>query len=443
MQFRLIRLLSLVAAVLLGLLALAAPASAGGRLPSDGEDPAADELTISVTLVDRAATSEEFPGGTPIEGVTLEVLTPDGEPVGEAETDAEGVAAVVIPGGGTYDVRLDEDTLPEGTELSDPEQVTLTDVAVLGFDKAVQFPIGLQEGAGGIDLQRVLSLVLSGLKFGLIIALASLGLSLIFGTTGLTNFAHGELITLGAMLTYAFNVGLGLSLFLAIPVAVLVMMAFGWGQDVGFWRPLRKRGTGNIALMIVSIGVAIFLRNLYLYVYGGTNRNYGAYVTQPPWTWGPISITPKEIIIMVIAAVVLVVVSLALSRTRLGKATRAVADNPALASSSGINVNTVITLVWVMGTGLAGLAGSLLGLNQGSEYQMGIKILLLVFAAVTLGGLGTIWGAMAGSIIVGLLTEVSTLFIPGELKYLGAMLILILVLVFKPQGLFGRRERVG
>jgi branched-chain amino acid transport system permease protein len=439
---RLIRLLGLLAAALVGFVALAAPAAGAGQLGADGEDPAGDELTISVKLVDRAAKTEEYPQGTPIEGVTLEVLA-DGEQVGEATTDAEGVAAVAIPGGGKYDVRLDEDTLPDGTELSNPDQVSLEGVNVLGFSTTVQFPIGLQEGAGGLDLERILGLLISGLKFGLIIALASLGLSLVFGTTGLTNFAHGELITLGAMLTFGFNSGIGMSLFLALPLAVLVMMAFGWAQDVGFWRPLRKRGTGNIALMIVSIGMAIFLRNLYLYVYGGTNRNYAQYATQSPWEWGPISITPKEIIIIVLATIVLVAVSLALSRTRLGKATRAVADNPALASSSGINVSTVITLVWVMGTGLAGLAGALLGLAQGSEYQMGVKILLLVFAAVTLGGLGTIWGAMAGSLIVGLLTEFSTLFIPGELKYVGALFVLIVVLVVKPQGIFGRRERVG
>ena len=443
MHVRLLRLLGLLAAVLVGLLALAAPAAAGGQLGADGEDPPADELTISVRLVDRAAQTEEFPQGTPIQGVTLEVLDQEGASVGEAETDAEGVAAVPIPGGGTYDVRLDEDTLPEGTELSNPDQVNLQDVQVLGFSTTVQFPIGLQEGAGGLDLDRIMGLLISGVKFGLIIALASLGLSLVFGTTGLTNFAHGELITLGAMLTFGFNVGIGMSLFLALPLAVLVMMAIGWAQDVGFWRPLRKRGTGNIALMIVSIGMAIFLRNLYLYVYGGTNRNYGQYATQRPVSWGPISITPKEIVIIVIAMIVLVAVSLALSRTRLGKATRAVADNPALASSSGINVSAVITFVWIMGTALAGLSGALLGLAQGSEYQMGVKILLLVFAAVTLGGLGTIWGAMAGSLIVGLLTELSTLVIPGELKYVGALVVLIVVLVVKPQGIFGRRERVG
>jgi branched-chain amino acid transport system permease protein len=138
-----------------------------------------------------------------------------------------------------------------------------------------------------------------------------------------------------------------------------------------------------------------------------------------------------------------VAVSLLLSRTRLGKATRAVADNPALAASSGINVSMVITIVWILGTGLAGLSGVLLGLDQQVEHQMGFKLLLLVFAAVTLGGLGTIWGAMAGSILVGVMVDMSTLFLSVELKNIGALIVLILVLLFRPQGIFGRRERVG
>jgi len=128
---------------------------------------------------------------------------------------------------------------------------------------------------------------------------------------------------------------------------------------------------------------------------------------------------------------------------RIGKAMRAVSDNPPLAASSGINVSTVIAVVWAGGTALAGLSGVLLGVDQQVEYQTGFKILLLVFAAVTLGGLGTIWGAMLGSIIVGLLVEMSTLFIPTELKYVGAFVALIVILLVRPQGLLGRRERVG
>jgi branched-chain amino acid transport system permease protein len=130
-------------------------------------------------------------------------------------------------------------------------------------------------------------------------------------------------------------------------------------------------------------------------------------------------------------------------RTRIGKATRAVADNPALAASSGINVDRVISVVWSVGAGLAGLSGVLLGMTQGFDYQLGFKILLLVFAAVVLGGLGSVWGALLGSFIIGIFIEVSTLVIPSELKFVGALVVLIIVLLLRPQGLLGRAERVG
>ena len=140
---------------------------------------------------------------------------------------------------------------------------------------------------------------------------------------------------------------------------------------------------------------------------------------------------------------VLVGVSLLIQRTRLGKATRAVADNPALSSATGINVERVINLVWIGGAALAGLSGALLGLTQGFDYQIGFKLLLLIFAAVVLGGLGSIWGAMVGAFVVGLFTELSTLFVPAEFKFVGALLVLIIVLLIKPEGLLGKSQRVG
>jgi len=146
---------------------------------------------------------------------------------------------------------------------------------------------------------------------------------------------------------------------------------------------------------------------------------------------------------MIVCVVVLVAFGLALQRTRIGKATRAVSDNPALAASSGIDVERVISTVWVVGAGLAGLAGVILGLSQQVSFQMGFQILLLVFAGVTLGGLGTAFGALLGSVVVGVFTQVSTLVVPPELKNAGALAILIVILLVRPQGLLGRRERVG
>ena len=148
-------------------------------------------------------------------------------------------------------------------------------------------------------------------------------------------------------------------------------------------------------------------------------------------------------VVVVAGLVVLVAVSLLIQLTRMGKATRAVADNPGLAASSGINVQRVIALVWIVGVALAALSGVLLGVTQGFDFQIGFKLLLLIFAAVVLGGLGTIWGAMLGAFVIGIFVEVSTLFVPAELKYVGALAVLIIVLLIRPQGLLGRAQRVG
>ena len=146
---------------------------------------------------------------------------------------------------------------------------------------------------------------------------------------------------------------------------------------------------------------------------------------------------------MLISVVVLLGFAFFLLRTRTGKATRAVADNPALSAASGIDVDRVIRIVWIAGAALAGLAGVLLGIAQQINYQMGFQILLLIFASVTLGGLGTAFGALVGSLVVGIVVEMSTLWIPAELKYVGALAILIVILLVRPQGILGRAQRVG
>ncbi len=395
--------------------------------------------TISGTLIDQ--TNPKKP--TPVEGVGISISTPDGGEVGSAQTDREGRFSIPVEGAGTYVVTIQEDTLPENTFLRNPDQQSLEVTLAQGESRTVIFPLGPDTREVESSAERAPELLVNGLLFGLMIALASLGLSLIFGTTGLTNFAHGELVTFGAIVAWAFNVALGMPLILAAVLAVVVAGVFGWAQDSFFWRPLRRRGTGLIAMMIVSIGLAIFLRSLYQYFFGGGTRTYSSYVAQSGLQFGPVSVTPRDLFVMAIALLVLVGVTLALQRTRLGKATRAVADNPPLASASGINVDRVISVVWIGGAALAGLAGILLGITQQIEYQLGFKILLLVFAAVTLGGLGTIWGALVGSLIVGVFIEVSTLVVPAELKNVGALAVLILILLVRPQGILGRRERVG
>jgi branched-subunit amino acid ABC-type transport system permease component len=303
------------------------------------------------------------------------------------------------------------------------------------------------EGVG----TQALQLLVGGIVFSVLLAMAALGLSMIFGTTGLTNFAHGELVTFGALVAFFVDQlageirvgGTNVTIPVAVVVAFVASAAFGYLQDKALWKPLRSRGTGLIAMMIVSIGLSIFLRSLFQYLAGGQTHNYSQYAAVQPWSVGPVLITPRDVIVAILGVAVLVTVSLLLTFTRMGKATRAVADNPPLASSSGINVERVIAVVWTGGAALAGLSGVLLGITQGFDYQLGFKILLLIFAAVVLGGLGTIWGAMVGAFIIGIFIEVSTLFVPAELKFVGALVVLIVVLLIRPQGLLGRAERVG
>lgn len=416
--------------------------------------PESEEGTISIRGCLR---DERESPPAPVEGVSVSVVDSAGAEVGSDETDETGVFVVPVPGdpvsalGKEYTVRIDEESLPEGAALRNPEQVELTIRFTTTSDQSVIFPIGDPLAGSSGKLVQGLQLAIGGLVFSALLAMAALGLSMIFGTTGLTNFSHGELITFGAIVAYAFDQlpgqisigGLNITVIVGVVFAFAVSAGFGWLNDAALWRPLRRRGTGVIAMMIVSIGLSLFLRNLYQYLAGAQSQNYSQYSAVTPWEIGPLLITPKEIIVFIIAVVVLVATTALLQYTRIGKATRAVADNPALSSATGINVERVISIVWIGGAALAGLAGALLGLTQGFDYQIGFKLLLLVFAAVVLGGLGTIWGAIVGAFIIGTFTELTTLFVPAEFKFVGALLMLILVLLIRPQGLLGRAQRVG
>ncbi|WP_203434089.1 branched-chain amino acid ABC transporter permease [Jiangella asiatica] len=412
----------------------------------------------------------------PVQGVTITVTSADGEEIGTAQTAADGTWEVPVPGPGDYTVVLDAATLPSTAPgvVRDTIETTVNPQQ----RKVVLFRVGTPEGdgepspgetstptddedesvtgteSGGAESEagedvtvtsgnnQLLQLFVSGLRFGLILGLAGLGLSLVFGTTGLTNFAHGELIVFGAVAALLLNQA-GMPVLVAALLATVLSAVFGWGQDRGFWRPLRKKPTGLIALMIISIGVSLFLRYLTQFIIGGGRETYDEYTFQSPISIGPASITVRDLVIMGICVALLAAVALALTRTRIGKATRAVADNPALAAASGINVDRVITVVWTVGTGLAGLSGIFFGMIQGVDYLMGMRILLLVFAATILGGLGTAWGAMVGALVVGIFIEMSAYVVPSELKTAGVLVVLILILLVRPQGILGRRERIG
>jgi len=382
-------------------------------------------------------------GTEALAGVTITVTTAAGAAVGKAVTDEAGKFVIPVPAAGSYTVTLEVSTLPKGVAIREGRSSTVTLPVAVGQERPVLFPLGQGTRNVQSNLDRLPQLALEGLNFGLIIALAAVGLSLIYGTTGLVNFAHGELITLGALLAYLFNVTLGLQLIPAAILAVIGAALLGGVQDRLLWRPLRKKGTGLIAMLVVTIGLALLARGFFLYLFGGSTAPFNDYQVQEGYDLGPVSLAPKDLISMLLCIAMLLAVAYALLRTRIGKATRAVSDNPALAASSGIDVERVISTVWIAGAGLAGLAGILLALAQQVSFQLGFQILLLVFAGVTLGGLGTAFGALVGSLVVGIFTQVSTLFVPTELKNAGALVVLILILLVRPQGILGRAERVG
>jgi branched-chain amino acid transport system permease protein len=288
--------------------------------------------------------------------------------------------------------------------------------------------------------------LVDGIRFGLVIGITGIGLSLIFGITGLTNFAHGELVTIGAVLAWTLNVTFGLQLIWATVLAIVAGAAVGAANDLGIWRPMRRRRAGLVAQLVISIGLALALRYLVLIYFGGRSESFADYTHQVERNYGFISITDKDLATIVISLIVLIGIALLLQRTRIGKAMRAVSDNRDLAASSGIDVERVVLFVWMLAGALAALGGVLFALSElgGTvQYEMGFNLLLLMFAGVILGGLGTAYGALVGCLIVGVLVQASAQIIPVDLKYLGGLAALIVILVIRPQGLLGSRARIG
>ena len=421
-------LLGAAIAMLLSLLALPSPALAAE------DDPY--RISGNVQL-----------DGQPLEGVELVVDGPGGEQT--VTTDEKGQWRVGVPERDTYTVTLDEDTLPEGIavvdEASDTPNEKEVDVGA-GGRVTVNFFIG--EGERNVTgfADQLVQRVVQGLSFGLMLALAAVGLTLVYGTTGISNFAHGEMVSFGAIVALLLvgPASLALPWWLGYPLAVILSAGFGFILDALLWRPLRRRRVGVVQLMIVSIGLSLALRYVYQFFIGGGTIQL-PYASAPKFNlFGSVQMGIIDMISIGISIVVIVAFALWLTRSRLGKATRAISDNPSLAAASGIDVDQVVRVVWIVAGGLAGLAGILYAYYRpGIKWDMGAQLLLLMFAAVILGGLGTAYGALIGAIIVGLLVEVSSLWIPSDLKYASALFILIVILLFRPQGILGRRERIG
>jgi len=414
--------------------------SAGAAGAQTDDEPASTEREISVNVIDRQGTAERD-DDEPVADAVIVVTDVSDEVIDEVTTDEDGKATITLPGEGQYTARLDLDSLDEdaGLPREGRESVSIDPTRA----RFLNFVVGDRERATRGTFDKVPQLLFNGLSFGLIIAITSVGLSLIFGTTGLVNFAHSEHVTFGAIVAWWINVDHGLHIIPAALLAIVIGGIAGAIVDRALWAPLRRKGMSLVAMMIVSIGLSLAARSLLQLLYGGVFRPYRQFYRQEAIDIGPITTTPKDIYMIVLILVVIVGVASLLQYSRIGKAMRAVSDNGDLAAASGIDVDRVVTFVWVLGSGLAALGGVLFGLQQQVHFEMGFRLLLLMFAGVVLGGLGTAYGALVGSFVVGMFVEVSTLVIPTELKNVGALLVLIVVLLFRPQGILGRAERIG
>ena len=405
---------------------------------------------LSVTPASADAVGEEFPDavtgnvrieGEPVQGVRI-IVEGSGYSA-ETVTDERGRWFIGVPERAAYSVTLDESTLPEGIAVV--EGGATQNVEFGRSDRVVQnFFIGEAVRNETSMVDQVISRIIYGINFGLMLGLAAVGLSLVFGTTGLSNFAHGEMVTFGAVSTLILSTTLGLPLWVAIPLGVALSAGFGWTLDAGLWRPVRKKGLGIVQLMIVSIGLSLMLRYVIQFFIGGGTEQLAGFDSPKITLFGAVALSTTDLASMAISITVIGAFAYWLLKTKTGKATRAISDNPDLAAASGIDVDKVIRVVWVVAAAMAGLSGVLWAyFRPGIKWDMGTQILLLIFAAVVLGGLGTAFGALVGALIVGILIETSGLLIPADLKYVGALVVLILVLLVRPQGLLGQKQRVG
>lgn len=281
---------------------------------------------------------------------------------------------------------------------------------------------------------QLIQLLINGIAVGSIIALAAVGLTLTYGILRLSNFAHGDFMTLGAYITLFANT-LGLNIWLSMGVGVIVTIAAFLLSEKAIWAPMRSRRTTPTTLVIISIGLALFLRNGIILLWGGSNYSYQLPVAEAIQI-GTLRIPRYDLIVTVIALVAIVGLHYLLQNTKVGKAMRAVADDLDLARVAGIKVDQVILWTWIITGCLTALGGGMLGLVEAVRPNMGWFLILPMFAAVILGGIGNPYGAIAGAFVIGIAQEVSTYFLRTEYKLAVALAIMILVLLFRPQGLF-------
>jgi len=280
-----------------------------------------------------------------------------------------------------------------------------------------------------------------GLITASILAIAAVGLSLQFGITNYINFAYGDLLTFGIYTAFVVNQRLGWNIWIGLVIAIILTAILAWLINLFILRPFIDRGASPIIMLVVTLGVSLILQNVILAIFSEQFQNY-TMNTGNPLSLGPFLFTPLQLGIIILAIITMLSIHLLLRYTRLGKAMRAVSDNPELARVAGINTRAIVNAVWLLAGGLGGLSGVVLAFNVASfTPTVGFGFLFIIFAAVILGGIGSPYGAIAGALVVGVATEMSAAFINSEYKTAIALVILIIALLIRPQGIFASRGR--
>jgi neutral amino acid transport system permease protein len=287
-----------------------------------------------------------------------------------------------------------------------------------------------------------LNTTINGLASGGIYALGAIGLTLVYGILKLVNFAHGDFMTLGGYVAFAVNVSAGLPLIVAFLAALAAVAALGVVLELSVWGPMRRRGAGVMQLLLLSIGLAFVIRNLILFDWTARNRSLDVDQFQAWNPFGGVIISAIQVTVIVTAAVVLILVAVMLKTTLIGKQMRALSDSFDLAEVSGVNTRRIVIYTWLLAGSLAGLAGVLAAIYTTLTPNTGWFLLLPIFAAVVLGGIGNAYGALVGGVTLGLVQEWSTMIIRPTYTEAIGFLVLILVLLARPQGVFGQARTV-
>lgn len=284
---------------------------------------------------------------------------------------------------------------------------------------------------------EIIQLLFYGLVLGSIFALGAIGVSLTFGILGFANFSHGDLMAMGAYVAFLVYVQLALPFWLAFPVALVAAAALAVVIDKTIYR--RFRQGPPVLLLISSFGMALILRSLIQLIWGPEVMAYDTGIQIAERFMG-LRYQNHQLGIIAGAVALVIAVHLFLSRTKAGKAMRAMADNPTLAQLSGIDTERVVMWTWITGGALAGAAGVFLAIDTQLRPEMGWFQLLPIFAAAILGGIGKPYGAIVGGYVIGMVTELSNLVLPAEYTTVVPFAILVVMLIFRPTGLFAGRS---